>query len=138
MANKTRIKIKVGGEEHHVGVTELTADTATIEVSSAPQVVSFVIGETKMFEVTEDGFYDLSVTLNSIANNKADITIKPIHEEIPADELARLEAERAAAAGETPETPEETSNAKTWIMIVVIVVIIAAIVLFFMSKKKRR
>ncbi len=80
---KHRIRIKINGTSHYVGVADLTSTTATINVSSDPQQAIFNIGDEKKFDVAEDGYYDLNIKLNSIESSKANITIKSVYEEIP-------------------------------------------------------
>jgi len=93
LSKKQRIKIKINNEEHYIGVINLTNTTATINISSKPQQAIFNIGDEKKFEVNEDNYYDIYVKLNSIENNKANLTIKSIHEEIPAKEREKQDEE---------------------------------------------
>jgi hypothetical protein len=81
LSERERIRIKIDGEEHHVGILNLTTTTANIEVTSDPQQVVFEIGDENKFDVTDNGFYDLSVILNSIESDKANITIKSVSDE---------------------------------------------------------
>jgi hypothetical protein len=87
LAKKKRLKVNVGNETHYVGVVNLTNTTATINVSSEVQQEIFYIGDIHKFEVTGDTFYDIEVKLNEILNNKANITITSIHEEIIIEEV---------------------------------------------------
>ena len=82
LSAKNRMRVEVSGTDHYVGVMELTSTTAKISINSDPQEVVFSIGESKKFDVNNDGFYDLLITLNSIVNNKASITALPIYEKI--------------------------------------------------------
>ncbi|MCH7850120.1 MAG: hypothetical protein IH845_00570 [Nanoarchaeota archaeon] len=82
LGEKESVNVKINGETHTVGVVELTETTALIEVSSTPQQVTLNIGEEKKFEVTNDSYYDILVSLNNITNGKADISIIYIHEKI--------------------------------------------------------
>lgn len=79
---KERIRFKVGLEYHYVGLISLNSVTAIVNVSSIPQQKIFVIGESSKFEVNNDSYYDVLVTLNSIENNKANLTVLNLHEEI--------------------------------------------------------
>ena len=78
-----RIIINVDGEIHYVRIIKITNTTVTINISSTPQQAILSIGEEKKFEVTDDDFYDILIKLNNIENDKANITISYIHEEIP-------------------------------------------------------
>lgn len=134
LGSKERVTLKVSGESHYVGVVSVTETTATIEVSSTPQSATFQIGETKKFELTSDNFYDVAVTLNSITNKKADVTIKAIQEEVTVEEEAaqgeaQEEAERVAA--------EEARKSTLWIIAIIVVIIIIVLVVWFAMKKKQ-
>ena len=78
-----RLEIEIDNEKHYVGVIDLTSTAVKIEVKSSPQQAVLNIGDEKKFEVTDDTYYDLYVKLNNISNNKANLTIKSIHEKIP-------------------------------------------------------
>jgi hypothetical protein len=78
-----RLRIRVGGEDHYVGLASLTASQATINVSSRMQQATLSIGSSKNFEVTNDTYYDIYVRLNAISGGKANLTIKKLHELMP-------------------------------------------------------
>jgi len=115
---KHRIRLKIDNGTHYVGVISLTNTTATINVSSTPQQVTLSVGDLRKFEVTNDSYYDLSVTLSAInsTSNKANVTILSISEEITAE----IEAE---TGGE-----KEEGEISVWIWILIAVMIIIAIV----------
>jgi len=134
LGKKSRIKIKVNNINHHVGVTAVTETTATIEVASTPQTAELSIGDVKKFDLTDDGFYDLKVTLNKIINNKADLTIESISalkEEVPEGEAA---GDTSAGTGTGALGAEKTNLLWLWILIGVIVV---AVVIYFIYKAKK-
>lgn len=142
LGEKGRIRVKVDGKTHHVGVTEITASTVTIEVASEHVTATLSIGDERKFDVTEDGFYDISVILNSIANNKAVVTVKSINEQI----TVALEEEQVAQEEEAVEQKEEDiakeeESKYLWIWIVVIVLILIIVGGGFgvkHSRKKRK
>ena len=70
-----------------VGVVEVNSSAVTINISSDPQQATLSEGETKKFDVTEDDYYDIQITLNDISGSKANLTVKSIYEEIPANLL---------------------------------------------------
>lgn len=136
LAQKERLQISIGGENHFVGVKSLTSTTAVIEVSSSPQQATFSIGDIKKFDVLDDGFYDIMVTLNDIASNRAEITTTSIHEAVPqppaAEPVAESPEEAPVAQGET-STESGTSFAWGWLVLIVIFVIVGIVVF---NKKK--
>jgi len=104
LAVKNRMRVELSGTDHYVGIMELTSTTAKISINSDPQEVVFSIGESKRFDVNNDGFYDLLITLNSIINNKASITALLIYEKIVTEVV-----EEPVVAPSTP-TPEVTAE----------------------------
>ncbi|MCK5043960.1 hypothetical protein KAR52_03105 [Candidatus Pacearchaeota archaeon] len=135
IAVNNRMKVKVGSSYHYVGVKALTLTTATIEISSNPVEVELDIGEEAKIDVTDDGFYDMHVILNSIVNNKADITIKKIYEQIPEGEGAVATSGDITDVEEEVEEVEETNLIWLWISIGVLVVVGALAILLKMKKK---
>lgn len=134
LAAKNRLKVAVEGTNHFVGVLSLTGTTATIEVSSTPQQATLSVGDVRRFDVTGDGSYDVQVTLNGIADNKADVTVKSISEIItPATEEEEV-AKETAAAGEEVEVGKPLLKS-VWFWIVVIVVVL--VIVYVVYRKKR-
>ncbi|MDD5191555.1 MAG: hypothetical protein PHH54_02805 [Candidatus Nanoarchaeia archaeon] len=136
LKSNERVKLTIASQTHYVTVSSLTTTNAKISVSSTPQTATLNIGETKKFDVTGDGYYDLNVKLNGIDASKADITVKSIYE---------ISAEPSASSSET--APEETTgtigegelpaekNLTLWIVvIIIIVVLIVGIVWYYKSK----
>lgn len=121
-----RIRIRISDKEHYIGVAELTETTATIEIFSTSQKTVFNIGDENKFDVTEDNHYDIYVKLNSMANNKANLTIKSIYEEIPAEEEKEKE----------PEEKEEIEKAKLFLFVIALIIIILVIIIIIKYKKK--
>jgi len=142
---KQRVKLNVNGATHHVGVLSLTTTSAVIQIASDPVEATFNIGETKKFDLNEDGTYDLSVTLNGIANNKADLTITAISEVIPEGTEDGTEATDDTETGgeETSEEVqsgvEETGSGlgtTAWVVIAIVVIIVVVLAVLLTRKKK--
>jgi len=135
LGSKQRIKFKDDGTYHSLGITGLTSKTATIEVSSEKQTLILSPGQTEKIEVTDDNYYDLSVTLNEIKSNKADFTVLLIHEYFETPSLAPEDEEVVAstAADEEAAAEKEKSWAWLWILIAVLVVIV---VIWIIVKRK--
>jgi len=126
--NRMRVKItKEDGtsEEHHVGVANLSEEnkTAIIEVSSEPQQAEMSVGDIEKFDVTNDSYYDISVELLGIEDEKANITIKSIYEEIPEEPVDDTEENTSEDTGEdvSDTGEEEKSHWYYWVLGVIIV-----------------
>jgi hypothetical protein len=131
-----RVNLKINNQDHSVLMGSVTSTSATITVSSTPQTVTLAIGEEQKFDVTDDGFYDISVKLNKIENSKADVTVMEIYEEIPPPAPATTTP--TPAAEPTAELAQEAGTSSTWIIVIVIIIIIAAIVAWYIIKKKNQ
>ncbi len=148
-AKKYRAQVSVEKKFHYIGVVDLTSTTATINVSSKSFQETFNIGDEKKFDVTEDGYYDISVKLNSISNNKANLTIKKINESIASTP--------SAPAATTPTTPTTVPTAPTdetvafgneikkgnnaiWIIAILVPLVVIAVIIFIYlnSRVKKR
>ena len=133
-----RLRVPVESEDHYVGIVSLTPSSAVIEVSSDPQRATFNVGETKKFDVTEDGYYDISVTLKEIKISTAEITLLSIHEAVPATPVVEQTQEKEEAPAPFLAPEEESAGGFSWTsIIIVIVVIIIFLVVFYLIKKKR-
>ena len=141
LAEKDRIKVPIEGNNHYIGVVDVTSSTVTINISSETIQATLSVGDERKFDVSADGYYDLYVKLNSISSNKADLTIKSINEKVTEESEAQ-EQEKQQAAEEEQQTPitteEEKSLAWLWILIIVVVVIAIAIAVGIGMKKGRR
>ena len=129
LAQRQRVKISIDGIEHHIGIIDLTKNTATINVSSVPQQAVFNIGDEKKFEVTEDNYYDVYVKLNGIDNNKANVTIMSIHEKMSEEEVGGIIGGIKNIA---------SSSNKILIFALIGIVIIILVIVFSKNKKKKR
>jgi hypothetical protein len=147
---KRRIKIIISNtttnSTHYVGLINLTNTTATINVSSTPQQAIFNVGNSKKFDVTENSYYDLEVTLNSINNSKANITIRSIREVVPSTtpttnnssttiDPVTIPDPEPGTAGASEEN-EEKSPVWMWIFIVVLIIGLMVGVIIYWIKNK--
>lgn len=126
-----RIRIKIDGASHYVGLVSLTSSSATINVSSTPQQATLSIGEEKKFEVTDDSYYDILVKLNGIANSKANITISSIHEIVV---VSPSESQNGNLTGNQTGSGNETDKQNKTvfaIIVTILVILIVGVVIYF-------
>ena len=132
---KGRMKVSIDYENHYIGLLELTQTTAKIDVSSEPQQATLTIGDSRRFEVTGDNLYDLLVTLNSIENNKANITILSISEEITSATIEEeVIKEDTALEKEEIEYVQDDKTNLTWLWVIIGLVVIVVVLYFFKNK----
>jgi hypothetical protein len=140
-----RIRIKVESQSHYVGVVALTSTKATINVSSDPQQAELSSGSSKKFEVTNDNYYDMLVTLNSInsANTtKANITITYLHELISVNMEVPKTNSTSTATGNQSAAGAGGSSIVTktiiWMAVVVIVLVLGGIIFYWYIKEVKK
>ncbi|MCX6749742.1 MAG: hypothetical protein NTW17_03310, partial [Candidatus Pacearchaeota archaeon] len=132
LGSKNRIKVQVASEDHYIGVVSVSATEAVIQISSDPVQVTLSAGEDAKVDVDDDSFYDVYVLLNSIINNKANVTVQKIHEAVPEGESGV--ATTGELEGET--TPAEEGASLLWLWILIGVVVVVAIGWGIGKKKK--
>jgi len=134
---KSRIRVNVSNSYHYVGIISLTSSSITINVSSTPQQAVFLTGDIKQFDVTGDGYSDITITLNGIANNKANITILSVYEKL----IVETPEEKQNETGAGEELQKGGKNL-TWLWILIAVIALAVLAYFgynkFWKKRKKR
>ena len=106
LAARERVKFKISSIYGYIGVIKLSSSAATINASSTinsskPQQAVMAVGDVKKFDLTGDGYYDTEVNLLKISGGKANMTIVPINEKMPAS---------ATTSTTTSTTLETTSS----------------------------
>jgi hypothetical protein len=138
LGTRGRIKFIFNGSEHLVGIVNMTETSATINISSTPQQAVFNIGDTKKFELTNDSYYDVKVTLNSIASGKANVSIVKISELIPVVSTPTSPQTTTEKIQEKiSEITEQTEEWKFWAVIILIAIVIVVVVYLVVKKMKK-
>ncbi len=139
LGSKARMKFKVNNEYHHVGVKSISGDKATIEIASDPVEILLGIGEDAKLDLTEDNFYDLYVLLNSISNNKVNLTIQKINEEIP-EEIQDPSIDTSGELLDQDDEDQDIGDKKSfiWLWILGIILILIMLIIIGMRKKYKK
>ena len=107
-------------------------------MSSTPQTATLAVGDIRKFDVNEDEYYDIVVTLNSILSGKADITVQLISELITEETEAEEQVKEESAvdvAEDGEEIQESSSIFKKWWFWLVVVLVVAGVV--YNSQRKK-
>jgi hypothetical protein len=134
-----RITFNVKGLGHSIGILNLSSTTATIEVASTPQTATLSVGETKKFDLDNDKYYDIAVTLSSIVNGEADITTSVINEKVEVSAQTgnvTTGTGNDSTVGANAGTESDNNNSMTIFIIVGVIVVV--IILFFVFRAKRK
>jgi len=124
------IKFVVLGKEHLLIINKIENQRVNVTLHGSTVIFILNLSEEKKFELNQDNFYDLNIKLNDIKNNKANFTIKEIHEAMviyhPINETKNETSE------ETKETNEVKEN-KSYITVIVVCVTAALIALIIFA-----
>jgi len=122
---KLSVKMSGTGQTHYVGVKEIVNNSVLIVIESEPIEVRLKVGEYVKVDLINDSYYDLYVVLNDIVDDKADITIKEIHEKIPEEIRGLIETSgEIFIEEESPAIKNQTEVRLTWLLFYIIVVVI--------------
>jgi hypothetical protein len=134
-----KIQFSVNNQNHTVTLNNLTSNSIIIIVNSTPQTATLLIGELKKFDVNDDNYYDLSVKLNSIINNKANLTISSLNEKIYSQNQETsqdvLDDKIDSDIGIEDSKGDGNMVRSYWLISLVIVAIII-ILIFYLIKKR--
>ncbi len=136
---KQRARIKVSNETHYVGVIDVTTTSATINISSPSWQETYKKGEEKKYDLNSDGAYDLSVKLQNIIANRANVTISYIQESISSESSSVPVPESTAVQEEEIQVapPEEKTSSSlwTWVIAIIVGLIIVIGIVIYIKKK---
>jgi Zn-dependent metalloprotease len=139
LGKNQRFKFTISNQNHYVGIKNINETGIILELNSTPQNFTFNAGETKKFNLSSEGYYDLQITLNNLENNKANLTIIEIYEAINKssainngknieNSTKENESDLNASFQSILKTP---SNKEIWVYTLITLVIIALIVIYF-------
>lgn len=146
LAVKEKVTFKLNNEQHYLGIKALSTSSVKIEVASQPVEVDMNIGDEKKVDLDNDGYYDIKVVLNGIANSKADLTMSYIHELIfvssPNLEETTGEEEQQENLNLNEETEEQPSgflglSSTAWIITIVAVILVIFVIITLPKKRKK-
>ncbi len=134
LSKKNRIKLNIGTETHYVGIIDILSNEVVINISSDPIQIRLSSGEEDRVDVDTDGYYDLYLKLNSISDNKANVTIKSIYELAPEGQVTDS-GQKVKTEGEESKGED---NKTFWIVIVVVIILILIGVSYSLTNFKKR
>ena len=103
------MKFSINNKNHSLTVDYVGTNFANITIRSNAATLALKIGESAKLNLSSKYYYDLLVKLEGIANNKANITIKSIYEEI-----APAEENKSVPIPPSYDISENKSNDKTY------------------------
>ncbi len=141
LTQNDKIKFTIFDGEN--GVHTLTLDyvgtnSVNITIRSEPIIVSLGIGQSIKLNLSSAEYYDLYIKLNSISNNKADITIQGIKEIIskPA-EITGESIEEVEKIEEQPRIIKKDLKKETLIYGILLILVIIGVIILFRRKSNK-
>lgn len=150
LSNGDSIKFEVTGTtaKHSLTVKALTTKSATLTIQSDPFEVNISVGEEKEINLDNDSYYDLSIKLNNITSNKANLTIKTIHKLIvgktsstTTTQAGEENMSSSTVESETPQTAKDYTKIiiiSVIVLILIILIILAGIFIIKIISRKNR
>jgi len=146
LAEKDKIKFPVNNEQHLINLTKLNSASAEIRVSSKPQEATLFIDQPKKFELTGDSYYDIEINLDSVSNNRANITITKNNEsvEVPEENIetnltnSSFASSSQLTGGVTADSGFLEKIKNNFIKIAVPLIILISIILIIAGKRNRK
>jgi len=128
---------------HSITVNALSSNYANITLRSSPINLIIRVDEEKKFNLSSNNYYDFYIKLNSIQNNKANLTMKSIYELIKVNSVNLTRNETLPVNSSISGDFEDgTDNAKIYryvfIGIIIFVVIIALLISWYLRKKPEK
>jgi hypothetical protein len=136
IASRERMRVKISGETHYVGVISFNLTKAVINVSSKPQQIVLGVGESAKFNLDSNEYYDLKVEVNNITANKVKISLIAINEKINSNNLTSIN--NTLSKGDSipgPVENKEISKRGEIIAIVLVIIVIGIAAGYFAIKK---
>jgi len=130
-----RFRFTVNSTFHFLELTGLTTSTASIKVTSDPQEATLIVGDMRRFEVSDDSFYDVAVTLNNIVlvngtATWAGLTVQSNSDEVTSETVqVEQEKEKAADTKKKEDLGLDTDEggSKWWLYVLIAVIVLAAV-----------
>ncbi len=137
------------GANHTITFTDVSDESVTLKIQSTPQTLTLNVGDSKQVDLNSDGSADVKVTLDSITNGAAAVTLVSLKETpaketptetptVPTDQPNTDEVAPGDDSGEpTTPTDVDTGSSKTKIVVigVIVAIIIIGGVIYFMRKQ---
>ena len=132
-----KLKFKYFNADHEIWIVSLETNYAIIQFASNPRNITLYIGQTEKLDTNDNGYYDFAITLNGIANSKADITTK-ILTEAPTPPTKEKTGEEITYPGEVPPTtPPEMKRIGVIIYVVVALLMLVIFMIYLSAKMKK-
>ncbi len=106
-----KISFKIKNESHSLELKKIYSDKVSIKISSVEQYANLTLNDVKKFDLTADGYYDISVILKRLNSTEADILLNTTNEKVPETTATTNPSNSLTASAEiTGDALTETAN----------------------------
>jgi subtilisin family serine protease len=134
-----QITFTSSGSGHTLKINRINNDSVNLTLQSSPINVLLYVGQETKQDLNTDGIFDIYVKLNSILNNRANLTIKSINEPI-SQVNSGTNLDNSTGADEQNSTLDKIFNPKNfWQKLYIpgiLLIIIILIVLYYLESRK--
>lgn len=113
-----------GKVKHKVTFTRITSNTVTLIIQSEPVELTLIIGQSQEVDIDKDGKNDVLVTLVSILNGQAELTMKNLAPVVSTSTIP------------PPPITAKRESRSTWLWFIIGIVVLVIIVSIFATRKK--
>jgi hypothetical protein len=135
--DKIKFNFISSNETHTLNLSVIGTSFATFVIQSDPLTFTLNIGEEKKLSINSTNFYDFYIKLNSIDNNKVNITVKQISE--PIVQESRVINRSIDASDSSGGSGVININKNNYIVVffIIIAVLIIIFILIIINKKPK-
>lgn len=139
-----KIKFTLLSENHTLTLNSTNSSAARIIITSKPIDITLSVGQSLKLSLVSPEYYDISIKLEGISNNKANITLKIINESIsprPADKNNQNQSKSNPGISNTGEEDNsDHSNSKDILLltghILAALMVLSAILIIYRMRKR--
>jgi len=142
-----RIKFIAAGENHILKIKNLALNNVEITIESNPVSLTLSVGDEKKINLDNDEYFDLYLKLNSIISDKANITLRSIHEKEKTFTIQENAAENNESLMENitntnnnviEKITNNKQEKKNYLYVIIPVLIVIGIILILSKRKKHK
>jgi hypothetical protein len=140
--NTDTIRFEVDNKDHKLEVLEVTETTVKIKISSDTVTETLKEGDTRRYDLDNNGYYDTKIVLDEIVDEDdgiVEITMYSINEKITTTTQTQQKDDNYQASNaQTIELGEEESNSWYYLIFLIVILVVFVGVLLYLAYKKNR
>jgi len=138
LTQSSKLTFQISSQSHTITTTKISGNNLEIIIRSDPINLTLFVGQEIKLSINSSDYYNLYLKLNSILNNKANLTIKEINERIIVNATEGM-VEDNESNQEVSETPEITKDVtkNDYIIYLIILFVIFLLIVYYIIRQFR-